>query len=158
MIFDPEIELLNIETQPEWIGVQFKIKQLQERRADLMVKFDKFGNEKILNVVNEVDSDLKLFESILELWIRNHQKLERLYKSFEDSINEINKGAKQLNLINDLKIAYTMEGDMQEVLCNTFIDLCNKKDIDTNNMESTFKKLRAKIKEYWNHMIKEVEK
>ena len=156
MIFDPEIELRNIESQPEWIGVHKKIKQLQQTRADLMSKYEKFENVKILNAVTEVDKDLELFNNIIAFWIRNHQGLKALYNSFEESITEINKGAKQLNLINDLRIAYTMEGDTQQIISESFIQLAESKGIDVKDMKKSFKKLQDKIKEYWNHMLKQV--
>lgn len=156
MIFDPEIELKNIESQPEWIGVHVKIKQLQDKRADLMAKYEKFENVKILNAVTEVDKDLELFSNIIAFWIRNHQGMKNLYKSFEDSIAEINKGAAQLNLINDLRIAYTMEGDTQKIISESFIQLAENKGMDVKDMKQSFKKLQDKINEYWKHMLKQL--
>ncbi len=156
MIFDPEIELKNIESQPEWIGVHVKIKQLQDKRADLMSKYEKFENVKILNAVTEVDKDLELFSNIIAFWIRNHQGMKALYNSFEDSITEINKGAAQLNLINDLRIAYTMEGDTQQIISESFIELAESKGMDVKDMKQSFKKLQDKINEYWKHMLKQL--
>jgi len=156
MIFDPEIELKNIESQPEWIGVHVKIKQLQDKRADLMAKYDKFENLKILNAVTEVDKDLELFNNIIAFWIRNHRGMKALYNSFAESITEINKGAKQLNLINDLRIAYTMEGDTQQIISESFIQLAESKGMDVKDMKQSFKKLQDKINQYWKHMLKEL--
>ena len=156
MIFDPKIELANIESQPEWIGVHVKIKQLQEKRADLMAKFERFKNDKILNLIDEVDKDLELFSNIIAFWIRNHRGMKALYNSFEESIAEINKGAAQLNLINDLRIAYTMEGDTQQIISESFIELAESKGMDVKDMKQSFKKLQDKINEYWKHMLKQL--
>lgn len=157
MIFDPEIELANIETQPEWIGVQIKVEQLQKKRSELMARFEQFKNDKILSIIDEVDQDLILFQNIMAFWIRNYQKMESLYNSFQDSIKEINKGASQLNLINDLKQAHKYEHDENVILSQVFIELAENKGMDAAKMKSSLDKLRSKVNEYWKSMIKQLD-
>jgi hypothetical protein len=154
MIFDPEIELKNIEDQPEWIGVNQKIESLQKKRVQLMAKFDKYNNDKILDLVNEVDEDLKLFESIISFWLSNYSKMDRLYKSFESSIKEVNKGSKQIDLINDLRTAYNYERKENIILSETFIELASSKGMETKKMDEALKDLRENVVNYLKHINK----
>ena len=154
MIFDPEIELKNIEEQPEWIGVTNKIAQLKKDREELLKKYERFQNPSILNAALKIDDDLSLFESILAFWAQNYQKMERLYKSFEASIGEVNKGAKQLDLICDLRIAYEYERKENIILSETFIELAEKKGMETEKMNEALNKLRYLVRDYLKHMNK----
>lgn len=154
MIFDPEVELKNIEGQPEWIGVKEKITSLKKKRADLMANYEKYGNDKTLGLVDRVDEDIHLFQNIISFWILNYQKMQRLYDSFESSIKEINKGADQINLINDLKMAYNYERKENEILAQTFIDLVEKKGMDVKTMDKALNNLRHLVKDYLKHINK----
>ena len=148
MIFDPEIEFQNIDDQLEIIGLPGKVKSLQDKRTELMNKYSKFENDKILDAVTVIDNDLKLFESIISLWISNLEKMKRLFESFEGSIIEINKGAKQLNLINDLNTAYNYERNENIILSESFVKLAESKGIDSKKMNDVLNDLRVNVKRY----------
>ena len=154
MIFDPQIEFANLENQLYLIGIPEKIESLQNKRSELMKKYEKFENVKILDAVQVIDQDLKLFESIISLWVDNTEKLKRLYESFEGSISEINKGAAQTNLIRDLNTAYNYERDENIILSNTFIKLASDMGMNTTKMDKALKDLRTNVTGYLKHMNK----
>ena len=116
MIFDPEIELANIERQPEWIGVSQKIDELKRRRSELIKALIKFENDSTMKRIDEIDRDIQLFQNILSFWVMNYSKMDRLYKAFESQISEINRAADLLDQINDLREAYRYEVEENEIL------------------------------------------
>ena len=75
-------------------------------------------------------------------------------EAFNHQIEASNHGAKLLGLIDDLRMANTLEGETQMILSNTFIELVESKGMNADQMKESFSKLRLKINEYWNHMNK----
>ena len=154
MIFDPQIEFESLENQLYLIGLPEKIESLQNQRTELMKKYEKYENDKILDKVEYIDKELKLFESIISLWVLNTDKIKRLYESFESSINEVNKGAAQMNLIRDLNIAYNYEREENLTLSKTFIKLVTDKGMNATKMNQALNDLRRNVKEYLIHINK----
>jgi len=119
-----------------------------------MKKYEKYENDKILDKVDYIDKELKLFESIISLWVANTEKVKRLYESFESSINEVNKGAAQLNLIKDLNMAYNYERNENLILSKTFIKLASDRGMTVDKMNKALNDLRDNVKDYLVHINK----
>ena len=154
MIFDFEIELQLLESQPEWVGIQERIVSLQGTLHKNVIAFDKNPDKFNQKRIEHAEKEIKFFENILLFWASNYQKMKNLSQAVEHQIEASNNGAKLLELIDDLKMAYTLEGDTQMVLCKTFSNLVESKGMDATQMKQSFSKLHAKIKEYWGHMNK----
>ncbi len=156
MIFDIKTELQLLESQPEWIGIQERIVNLNNDLEKAIFNFDKNPDRFNQKRIEKAESEIKFFENILLFWASNYQKMKNLTVAIEHQIHASNEGAKLLELIDDLRMAYTLEGDTQMVLCKTFIELAKSKGLSTDQMKQSFSKLHAKIKEYWNHMNKQL--
>lgn len=154
MIFDIEIELKLLESQPEWIGIEERIKDLKNDHEKAIFNFDKNPDRFNQKRIEKAESEIKFFENILLFWALNYQKMKNLSAAVEHQVHASNQGAKLLELIDDLRMAYTLEDDTQMILCETFINLAKSKGLSTEQMKQSFSKLHSKIKEYWNHMNK----
>ena len=154
MIFDIDIELNLLESQPEWIGIQERIVSLNDQLQRNVNAFDKSPDKFNQKRIEKAESDIKFFENILLFWASNYQKMKNLSQVVNHQVEASNNGAKLLELIDDLRMAYTLEGETQMILSNTFIELVESKGLNANQMKESFSKLRAKINEYWNHMNK----
>jgi hypothetical protein len=158
MIFDPHIELQNLESQPEWCGVMDRVKQLNEEKNKLIHRFDKEPKEWIQKAIEKQDEEIKFFENILLFWSRNYRNLENFSKAIDAQIKVSNNGARILSLIEDLKIAYSYDNKMELVLSETFIKLAKSKGLDTDKMNEALNDLRFTVRDYKKHMFKDLNK
>ena len=154
MIFDIDIELKLLESQPEWVGIEERIVSLNDQLQRNVITFDKSPDKFNQKRIEKIESEIKFFENILLFWATNYKNLENLSKTFEHQVEASNNGVKLLELIDDLRMAHTLEGETQMILSKTFIELAESKGLNADQMKESFSKLRAKINEYWNHMNK----
>ena len=154
MIFDIKTELQLLESQPEWVGIQERIVNLNNDLQYAVKSFDTRPDKYNQKRVEKAESEIKFFENILLFWATNYKNLENLSKTFEHQVEASNNGAKLLELIDDLKEAHTLEGETQMIISKTFIELVESKGLNADQMKLSFSKLRAKINEYWKHMNK----
>lgn len=154
MIFDIDIELKLLESQPEWVGIEERILNLNDQLHRNVIAFDKNPDKFNQKRIEKTESEIKFFENILLFWATNYKNLENLSKTFEHQVESSNNGAKLLELIDDLRMANTLEANTQMILSNTFIELVESKGLNADQMKESFSKLRSKINEYWNHMNK----
>lgn len=157
MMINFEQELEFIESQPEWVGINKRVKDLLFQKENLVKKFDEKHSEWLQKSIEKCDEEIKFFENILLFWAANYKKLERFAKSIDHQIQVINKGADLLELIDDLKIAYTYAEKENIILSQTFIKLCEDKNMPIEKMDSFFKQLRITSRDYFNHMKKRLD-
>ena len=156
MIFDINIELKLLESQPEWVGIQERIVSLNDNLQRQVIAFDKSPDKFNQKRIEKAESEIKFFENILLFWASNYQKMKNLSQAVDHQVEASNNGAKLLELIDDLRIAHKFEYEENIILSETFIKLAEKKEIDTTNLKQSFSKLHSKIKEYWIHMNKRI--
>lgn len=150
MIFDAKIELENIEKQPEWCGVIERVKKLNEEKNRLINRFDSDPKEWLQKSIEKVDEDIKFFENILLFWSRNYKNLQFFSESIKSQIDVVNKGADLTGLIDDLRTAYKYQEDENLIIIETFIKLCEQKELDSEKIKTVMFDLRNKTKEYVN--------
>jgi hypothetical protein len=152
MILDFDIELENIEKQPEWCKVMDRVRQLKDEKNRLIIRLDKDPKEWIQKSIEKCDSEIKFFENILLFWSRNYRNLEAYKKTMDKQIEVSNHGAKLTGLIDDLRTAFRYQENENLVIIQTFIKLCKEKELDAEKIESVLFNLRTKTKEYVNYI------
>lgn len=148
MIFDSEIELKNIESQPEWCGVMDRVKKLNEDKNRLIQRFDREPKEWIQKQIEKQDTEIKFFENILLFWSRNYKNMQHLSAKINMQVKVANKGEKLAGLIDDLRTAYKYQEDENLIIIQTFIKLCEQKELDPEKIKTVLFDLRNKTKEY----------
>jgi hypothetical protein len=157
MIFDIEIELSWLEKQPEWCGIMAKVKEINNQKNKLIHRFDQDPKEWIQKAINKCDDEIKFFENILLFWSRTYSKMESIPKIIDNQAKLSNNGAKILDLIEDLKAAYTYDCKLDLVLTETFIKLANEKGMNTDKMDKSLHDLRIIVRDYQKHMFKQLD-
>jgi len=158
MIFDPEIELQLLESQPEWIGIKERIGGLKKDIEYYSMRLDKDPAEWIAKKITMLESDLNFYGNILALWITNYNKLKSLSEAVEKQSRIANEGERILSLVEDLRIAYTFHEKLDFTLCDVTVKIANEKGIDTDKMKNALKDLSVTVHDYSKHMFKELDK
>lgn len=126
MIIDFNIELNDLESQPEWIGVDLRIKELTKERDNLSNRFEKDPQEWINKRLNQVQKDIDLFTGIIAFWSMNHEKMKLFKKLFEENASETNDRQRLLQQIDDLNFLvennYSLIIMTNEVILEKFRD------------------------------------
>lgn len=151
MILDFNIELSNIESQPEWIAVSGKIKRLVSRRKFLYDKYQKTAHDRILQDIEEIDQDIILFERILIFWERNYTAMANLKSMYEAKIEDLNKTADLRILIDDLKMLLDYENQEISIL-NEVILTAYRSKMDAVKMETALNSLRQHVISYKKYL------
>ena len=147
MILDFNIELEQLESQPEWIGVDQKIKELVKEKEWLVHKFEKDPKEWINKRLNELEKDIDLFKSILAFWGINHEKMKHFKKLFEEHSTDINERQDLLQLVEDQKMIIKHDIELIEMDAMIFRDILKRKDISEGLI-----KLKNKVNEYFKKL------
>ena len=92
MIFDIDIELQLLESQPEWIGIQERIVSLNDQLQRNVIAFDKSPDKYNQKRIEKTESDIKFFENILLFWASNYQKLKNLSQAVNHQVEASNNG------------------------------------------------------------------
>ncbi len=150
MIFDSEIELKNIEIQPEWCGVMDRVKILNEDKNRLIQRFDRDPKEWVQKQIEKHDEEIKFFENILLFWSRNYKNMQHLSDKVNLQVKIVNEGEKLAGLIDDLRTAFKYQEEENLIIIQTFIKLCEQKELDSKKIETVLFKLRNETKEYVN--------
>jgi len=158
MIFDKQIELELLENQPEWCGINDRIKEIIEKRNKLIARFDKEPLEWIQKAIEKEDQEIKFFQNILYFWASNYAKLSKVSEAVERQAKVANNGEHILSMIDDLRMAYTYQDKLDFIQCQTIIDLCKIKGKDTEKMEEALHKFKHLIKEYQKFMYASIDK
>ena len=156
MIFDSEIELKLLESQPEWCGVMSRVKELNEQKNQFINRLDKDPKEWIQKSIEKCDQEIKFFENILLFWSSNYAKLKSVSEAVEKQVKAANEGEKLLSLIDDLNIAYDYERNENIILSETFIKLAQTKGIETEKINKVLQNLRVNVRDYLKHINKKI--
>lgn len=149
MIFDKETELHLLESQPEWIQVGAKIEALQKDLHYWNNRLSKDPADWIAQKLDMIQKDLDLFQNILLFWASNYQKMKSVADAVERQIEAANKGADLLDLIDDLRTAYDYEYKENILLSQTFIAICEKKNIENKDkIRQSLRELAINTKKY----------
>ena len=158
IIFDPEIELQLLESQPEWVGINTKIELLAKDLNYWNTKFDKDPQEWIVKKLAVIQEEINFFENILLFWAANYNKLKKVSDAFAKQASVINQGAKLYDLIEDMRIANTHDQKLELVLAETFIKLAESKGMDTKQMDIVLHDLRATVRDYRKMIFEKIDK
>jgi hypothetical protein len=147
MIFDLQIELENLQKQPEYIGVSKKIDSLISLRKYYYDQYQKREHDTLLKKMEEVDNDIQLFQNILLFWKRNYEMVANLQKSFAEQVEAANKGGQLLTVIKDLNMVLEFETDYSNEV-NKLLLTAYESKMDTSKMTDALNSLRHKVKDY----------
>lgn len=154
MIFDSEVELKLLESQPEWCGILEKVKEINNKKNSYIARFDKDPKEWIQKAIDACDQDIKFFENILLFWSTTYKKMAMVSDAVYNQSKIVNEGYRILSLIEDLKIGYTYDIKLDMVLSQACIDMAKEKGMNTDKMDKVLTDLRSTIREYRDHMFK----
>ena len=142
MIIDFEDDLKFIERQPVMVGIDKRIKALTKKREDVMSKYQKYQNEKLIDVMNGIDEDIQFFKNILGFWALNYKWMEDLKKIMEANANNFNRLAALAQQVEDLRMILDDEMETH----NYMYQYLGDKGHDSMN------KLRDKAREYYTKL------
>jgi hypothetical protein len=151
MILDFEIQLQDLESQPVWIEVDKKINQLKNRKQELLIAFDKYENEKVLALIENVDKDIQLFKNIIAFWALNYSNLEKFKADIQHNIEANNNGAQLLQQIDDLRMIWEHESKLNIDLSELILLKFQEKDI-----KDSLSKLKLKSNEYYKLLVQKI--
>ena len=144
MILDFEIELEDLEKQPEWVGLNQRVKELAEEKQKITAWFEREPKEWMNRRLNAIEKDVQLFENILSFWAINYKKLAQLKNKFEFHAKDFNKNALYLQIIKDQQMIIESDQEIFEETSESILSILKDKPFAEG-----LNKLKNKVNEYY---------